>query len=135
GRVSLNVVAGHTPGEQRGYGDFLSHDERYARTSEFLAICRALWRGESVTFEGRYYRVQDAHLNVPSAAPEIFIGGNSDCATSLAIEHGHCLWRVPEPLASLREKIAPLLDAGKEAGLLMSLIARPTREEAHAAAA
>lgn len=141
GRVSLNVVAGHTPEEQRGYGDFLPHDERYARTGEFLAVCRALWRGEGpVTFEGRHYRVENARVNVPfvdldgARAPEIDIGGNSDCATALAIEHGDCLWRVPEPPQSLRPKLAPLLDAGKEAGLLMSIIARPTRAEALAAA-
>jgi alkanesulfonate monooxygenase len=134
GRVSLNVVAGHTPNEQRGYGDFLPHDERYARTGEFLAICRALWRGERVTHAGKYYQMEDARLNLSVPAPEIFIGGNSDAATALALEHGDCLWRVPEPPSTLRGKIAPLLDAGKEAGLLMSLIARPTREEALRAA-
>ena len=42
-RFSLNIVAGHSPEEQRGYGDFLAHDERYARTDEYLAVCRALW--------------------------------------------------------------------------------------------
>lgn len=137
GRVSLNVVAGHTPEEQRGYGDFLPHDERYARTGEFLSICRALWRGgDAVSFSGRYYRVEGARVNVPfvDGMPEIYVGGNSECATALAVEHGDCLWRVPEPPASLRGKIAPLLDAGKEAGLLMSIIARPTRGEALAAA-
>jgi len=41
---------------------------------------------------------------------------------------------VPEPPSTLCQKIAPLLDAGKEAGLLMSLIARPTRGEALRAA-
>ena len=40
GRVSLNIVAGHSPDEQRYYGDFLTHDERYERTDEFLTICR-----------------------------------------------------------------------------------------------
>src|SRR5688500_809858 len=29
GRFSLNIVAGHSPEEQRGYGDRLPHDERY----------------------------------------------------------------------------------------------------------
>ena len=134
GRVSLNVVAGHTPDEQRGYGDFLAHDERYARTGEFLAICRALWRGESVTYAGKYYTVEEARLNLRLPAPEIFIGGNSGAATALALQHGDCLWRVPEPPSTLRQKIAPLLDGGKEAGLLMSLIARPTRGEALRAA-
>ena len=43
GRVCLNVVIGHTPEEQHYYGDFLSHDERFERTDEFLTVCRALW--------------------------------------------------------------------------------------------
>src|SRR5215216_4199516 len=29
GRVALNIVAGSSMAEQRGYGDFLAHDERY----------------------------------------------------------------------------------------------------------
>ncbi|MCH8962559.1 MAG: LLM class flavin-dependent oxidoreductase [Bacteroidetes bacterium] len=28
GRICINVVGGHTPKEQRAYGDFLAHDER-----------------------------------------------------------------------------------------------------------
>jgi len=42
GRVALNVVAGSSTAEQRGYGDFLEHDERYARAEEFLGICHSL---------------------------------------------------------------------------------------------
>ena len=41
GRFALNIVAGHSPEEQRSYGDFLDHDRRYDRTDEFLAVCRA----------------------------------------------------------------------------------------------
>ena len=43
GRVSLNIVAGSSMVEQRGYGDFLDHDERYARAEEFLNVCRSFW--------------------------------------------------------------------------------------------
>ncbi|MCI0590932.1 MAG: LLM class flavin-dependent oxidoreductase, partial [Gammaproteobacteria bacterium] len=46
GRVALNIVAGSSPSEQRGYGDFLEHDERYARAEEYLAICRSFWRND-----------------------------------------------------------------------------------------
>ena len=54
GRICLNIVAGHTPAEQRGYGDFLEHDARYARTDEFLQVCRALWeQSDPVDFFGR----------------------------------------------------------------------------------
>ena len=44
GRLSLNIVAGSSTLEQHGYGDFLAHDERYARAEEFLAVCHAFWR-------------------------------------------------------------------------------------------
>jgi len=40
GRLLLNVVTGGQADEQRRFGDYLSHDERYARTAEFLAIVR-----------------------------------------------------------------------------------------------
>src|SRR5262245_40506039 len=36
GRLALNIVAGSSTAEQHGYGDFLSHDERYERAAEFL---------------------------------------------------------------------------------------------------
>src|SRR5262249_5204999 len=80
GRICLNVVAGHTPEEQRGYGDFLGHDERYARTDEFLTICRALWTSrEPVSFRGVYYHLEHARLNLgflasDRTAPEIYVG-------------------------------------------------------------
>jgi alkanesulfonate monooxygenase len=83
GRLSLNIVAGHSPEEQAYYGDLLSHDERYARTTEFLEICRALWqRTGPVTYHGRYYQTVNAWLNTPfiaeqRTAPEIFIAGGS----------------------------------------------------------
>src|SRR4029078_329173 len=59
GRFSLNIVAGYSPQEQRSYGDFLSHDERYERTDEFLSICHSFWKGDSeVNFEGKHYRIE-----------------------------------------------------------------------------
>ena len=44
GRVSLNIVAGHSQKEQGYYGDWLEHDARYQRAEEFLAICHAFWQ-------------------------------------------------------------------------------------------
>ncbi|MEW6209835.1 MAG: LLM class flavin-dependent oxidoreductase [Acidobacteriota bacterium] len=140
GRISLNIVAGHSPDEQRYYGDFLLHDERYARTDEFLAICHAFWeRNGEVNFEGRYFKVEDGRLNTPfvsaeRTSPEIFIGGSSAAARDLAIRRGSCWMRLADKPESLAQSIAPVLDAGKEVGLRLSLIARATREEALSAA-
>ena len=140
GRVCINIVAGRAPDELRYYGDFLAHDERYERTDEFWSICHALWRDEGpVDFSGRHYRVEGARINTPFVSaertrPEIYLGGSSDQALSLAMRHADCLFTFPDTPERQAEKIQPVLDSGTEVGLLVSLISRPTRAEAVQAA-
>src|SRR5215470_8401300 len=63
GRVALNIVAGSSAAEQRGYGDFLDHDQRYARADEFLEICHLFWRADGeVAFKGDYFQVESGQL-------------------------------------------------------------------------
>jgi alkanesulfonate monooxygenase len=130
------VVCGHTPHELRYYGDCLPHDARYARTDEFLSICRAYWRRDAeVNFHGTYYTIERGRLHTPfvspeRTAPEIYVGGNSAQAAALAVRHAACLWRLAEPPEALRPHIRPLVQSGTEVGLLVSLLARPTRAEA-----
>lgn len=141
GRICLNVVGGHTPKEQRAYGDHLSHDERYARTDEFLSICRALWAGQGpVNFKGVHYEIEDAVVNTPFVSeqrrgPEIYLGGASDAAFGLAARHADCLWTLPRHPEATGRRVQSVLKSGTDVGLLISMIARPTREEAVAAAA
>ncbi len=140
GRICLNVVAGHTPEEQRYYGDYLTHDDRYARTDEFMQVCDAFWRREGeVNFEGAYYRIEKGKLNIPFAAPdrgrpEIFLGGSSLFAEQLAVKHADCLWRLPDTPEKLRARTSEITAQGTEVGLLVSLIVRPTHQEAMRAA-
>jgi alkanesulfonate monooxygenase len=139
GRVSFNIVAGSSSEEQRGYGDYLSHDERYARAEEFLAVCNAFWRAEGeVNFEGKYYRVEQAKLATPFVAPdrnapEIYVSGHSEQSEQLAWSQGSCWLRVAES----PEKLQPIVARTRERGLAMCLrcclLCRPTRAEAIAA--
>jgi len=141
GRVSLNVVAGHSPAEQKSYGDFLSHGERYARTDEFLTICHGLWAcAGGVTFSGRYLRIEDGRLNAPfvspeRSSPEIFVAGNSAESCGLAQKWGTCWMRLGDTPARVAESVAPVLAAGVAAGLRLSIISAPTRAEALRSAA
>lgn len=134
GRVHINIVTGHSPHELRYYGDFLAHDQRYERTDEFLSVCRAFWqRDGEVNFEGKYYQIQSGRLNTPfvsaeRTAPEIFLGGNSELAEQLAIKHANCLWRFADSPENLRSRIPQITEQGIEVGLLVSILARPTRE-------
>jgi len=140
GRICLNVVGGHTPNEQRGYGDFLSHDDRYARTDEFLTVCRAFWEGESpVSFKGKYYHIENGTLTTPfvaadSTRPEIFLGGSSPQAFRLAMRHAQCLWTLPRRPEELATRIKAVLESGTEVGILVSIVARSSRQEALSAA-
>jgi len=137
GRISLNVVAGHSPREQRSYGDFLSHDERYERMDEYLAVCHALWdRSGPVTFRGRYLRIEEGRLNTPfvdavRSRPEIYLGGSSAPAREVAARRASCWMRFADTPEQIRAQGAP---PGVETGLRLSVVVRPTREEAVAAA-
>jgi alkanesulfonate monooxygenase len=144
GRVSVNVVAGHTPRELGYYGCRLDHDERFEQADEFLTICRSLWQcpegKQGVDFRGRHFHIEGGRLGTPflgreRSEPEIYLGGNSLQAGARAARHADCLFRFAEPPHELAPRLKPILAEGKEVGLLVALIARPTREEAVASAA
>src|ERR1700691_4629365 len=65
GRLLINVVTGGDPVELAGDGIFLSHDERYRLTKEFLFVWRRMLSGETVTFEGDYLKVAAARIMFP----------------------------------------------------------------------
>ena len=140
GRVALNIVAGSDPVEQRGYGDFLDHDERYARAEEYLAICRSFWRNEGrVDFDGKYCRVEGGKLLTPFTAPdrtspEIYISGHSDQAQRLALAQGSCWLRLIDTPEKLAPMVARFREQGVEVALRLAVICRATREEAIKAA-
>jgi len=137
GRLLLNIVTGGEPSEQRGYGDFLSKDDRYARGAEFLHVVRALWRGERVDFTGKYLRVEGAALErVPDPVPDIYFGGSSAAAGEVAAEHVDVYLTWGEPPAQVAEKIAWVrklaADRGRTLrfGIRLHIIARDTSEAA-----
>jgi FMNH2-dependent dimethyl sulfone monooxygenase len=87
GRLSLNVVASWWADEARQYGvQFDQHDDRYARTREWLTVVDGLWREPEFSFKGRFYNVEHAilepkPLTVPR--PTIYAGGESETARDL----------------------------------------------------
>jgi F420-dependent oxidoreductase-like protein len=85
GRALLGIGAGWFEPEHLGYGyAFPSLRERLDRLEEALEIIRAMLRGERPSFEGRYYRTNEA-LNVPAplrpGGPPILIGGSGEKRT------------------------------------------------------
>ena len=42
----MHVISGGDDADQRRDGDFVSHDERYARTDEYVEILRSIWTAD-----------------------------------------------------------------------------------------
>lgn len=143
GRLLINVVSGGDPDEQHGDGSFLSHEERYAEADEFLKIWRGVAAGESVDFEGEYYKVKNAKNMYPPVQkpyPPLFFGGSSPEAVELAAEQIDVYLTWGEPLQAVKEKIE-IVKARAAAhgrtlkfGIRMHVIVRETSEQAWQAA-
>jgi alkanesulfonate monooxygenase len=141
GRVLLNVVSGGDDAEQRRFGDFLSHDERYARTAEFLQIVTSVWTQDSVDFTGKYYTVNDARVSAPpDPLPDIYFGGSSAAALPIAAEFADVYLTWGEPPEAAADKIdkvrAEATARGRTArfGIRLHTISRDTSDAAWAVA-
>ena len=59
GRLWLHIITGGVDADQRRDGDWLGHDERYARTDEYLDVLRRMWTSDKpFDHEGAYYRFE-----------------------------------------------------------------------------
>ena len=87
GRFTLNVVSAWWAEESSEYGGaWVEHDERYARTAEFIAILKGMWTKDEFSLEGRYYTIKSARLApkpVQRPWPTLYAGGESPAAKDL----------------------------------------------------
>jgi dimethylsulfone monooxygenase len=87
GRLALNVVSSWWASEARMYGvPFDQHDDRYARTEEWLKVVDGVWKEPSFSFRGRYYTAQDTVLEpkpTRKPRPHVYAGGESPAAKAL----------------------------------------------------
>src|SRR5258707_15231054 len=121
GRVSLNVVSSWWAEEAKQYGvHFDQHDERYARTAEWLEVVKGVWSQEQFSFEGKYYRVSDTLLQpkpVSRPHPTIYAGGESNAAKELISSQCDAYVMHGDPPELIRQKIADLSERRDRHGL------------------
>src|SRR5580698_5140972 len=109
GRLSLNVVSSWWRNEANMYGvGFEQHDDRYARTSEWLDVVSNLWERDHWSFQGKYYRVEDTVLQPKPASkprPVIYAGGESEAAKNLIAAKCDAYVMHGDPPERIAEKI------------------------------
>lgn len=80
GRVAMGLAIGYRRRETAAYG--VDFTRRGARFDEFLEIVRRLWAGETVSFEGKHYTIENARVvpRSPRGQIPLYIGGFADKA-------------------------------------------------------
>lgn len=109
GRLALHVISGGNDGEQRKDGDYLDHDQRYARSDEFLEVVRKVWTQDTpFDHHGTFYQAQNAFSAIkPVQKPHlpVFFGGSSAAALEVAGKHADVFALWGESLEQTRETI------------------------------
>lgn len=89
GRFELGVGAGYKVEEFAGFA--ISSKGRGGRMNEGLEIIRRLWEGETLTFKGRYYEVNNVKLTpepIQRPRPPLWVGGFTPPAIRRAAKYG-----------------------------------------------
>jgi alkanesulfonate monooxygenase len=120
GRLTVHFITGGNDHEQQREGDYLTKDQRYARTREAIQIVKQAWTSdEPFGFDGEYYRFADYVSDVKPVQqprPGVSFGGSSPAAYAAGGAEAdiYCLWG--EPLAQTAEQIEAVKAAAAAAG-------------------
>lgn len=137
GRISLNVVSSWWATEARKYGvPFDEHDDRYARSSEWLDVVKGVWSQPRFDYQGKYYAVADTVLEpkpVQKPWPTLYAGGESPAAKALIsakcdawLTHGDPPETIAAKVADLRERRDKLQLSPMKFGAAGYAVVRPT---------
>jgi len=130
GRLALNVVSAWWKDEARRYGAaFDEHDDRYARTKEWLDVVDGAWRQPLFSYSGKFYRYEDIILEPKPVSgpdrprPTIYAGGESEAAKTLIARHCDAYVMHGDPPDRIAPKIADMRrrreQAAEESGLAL----------------
>ena len=121
GRLSLNVVSSWWASEAAMYGvHFEQHDDRYARTAEWLEVLDRAWKEDHFSYEGKFYRVEDTVLQpkpLTKPRPVIYAGGESEAAKELIASRCDAYVMHGDPPERVRAKVEDMSARRERLGL------------------
>jgi FMNH2-dependent dimethyl sulfone monooxygenase len=135
------VVSSWWATEARKYGvQFDQHDDRYARTSEWLDVVQGVWSQPRFDYEGKFYKVEDTVLEPKPEQkpwPLIYAGGESPAAKSLIsakcdswLTHGDPPETIGKKVADMKERREKLELPPMTFGAAAYTVVRGSEEEA-----
>jgi FMNH2-dependent dimethyl sulfone monooxygenase len=120
-RLSLNVVSSWWADEAKKYGvNFEQHDDRYARTAEWLEVIDRAWKEDHFSYAGKYYKVEDMVLQpkpLTKPRPVLYAGGESEAAKELIASRCDAYVMHGDPPERVRGKIEDMSARRERMGL------------------
>jgi pyrimidine oxygenase len=121
GRGGLNIVTGAYKGEfeqMHAWKNDVGHDERYDLADEWITIIKRLWTEESVTYNGKYFTMDDCQSDPkPLKPPFLVCAGTSTRGmrfTADRVDAMFCGGRDDNELAGVSRKMkAMALESGR----------------------
>lgn len=140
GRFHINLVSGWFKEEQEMFGlEWIKHEERYRRSTEYLEVLKGLWTSDNFSYEGKYYQIKNATLTpkpIQKPYPAIYQGGNSKESQEMAGRLSDYYFMNGAPIEELEEQIKSVSEIAAKYGRQVKfavnafVIARETTSEA-----
>lgn len=112
GRPFLGIGSGEALNEVPVGDDWPSPGDQVDRMDEALSIIDRLWKGETITEEGRFYTCKDLKLHtLADRRVPIWISAFGPKAARVAAKWGDGIWTLPDP-----ETTPDLLKTWRDAG-------------------
>ncbi len=141
GRFAINLVSAWWLPEYEKLGaEILGHDERYARSEDYIQIIKGVWTQDDFTFSGKFYSVKEATIApkpVQKPHPPVYIGGTSEPGQRLGARFADIFLMNGRPAEDVGEIIEPVKAFAAESGrpkpprfgIMAFVVCRDTEEE------
>jgi coenzyme F420-dependent glucose-6-phosphate dehydrogenase len=118
GRFYLAVGTGEALNEYSATGEWPGYIERQERLGEAIDLIRELWKGQPVTWNGKYYKTRKARLyTLPSQPVPLYISSLVPGSAAFAGKYGDGLLTVGgEAPEHYRQMLANFEQAARQAG-------------------
>ncbi len=119
GRAVVHFITGGNDAEQAREGDYLTKDQRYARTAEYIDIVRQVWTAtEPFDHEGEFYKFDNfvSYVRPTNGTIGVSVGGSSAAAYRVGGSRGDIFGLWGEPLADTQNQIDTVNAEAAKAG-------------------
>ncbi|HEX7874174.1 MAG TPA: LLM class flavin-dependent oxidoreductase [Sphingobium sp.] len=129
GRLAVHIITGASDIEMQADGDYLSKEERYARSAEYIDILRAIWSSDTpVDHEGEYFRFRGGFAEikpVQKSGVPVYFGGMSPAALKVAARSADTFATLSDTVAGMKQLVETVQPAaaalGRAPNFLMSI--------------